>query len=42
MPILISSVRGTVQGVASASLHALWYLDWRTGGSTVRVAGGRS
>jgi hypothetical protein len=38
MPILLSSVRGTVQGVTAASLHALWYLDWRTGGGTVRSA----
>ena len=28
MPSLISSVRGLV-------LHALWYLDWQTGGRTV-------
>jgi hypothetical protein len=28
MPSLLSSVRGLV-------LHALWYLDWQTGGSTV-------
>jgi hypothetical protein len=28
MPSLISSVRGLV-------LHALWYLDWQTGGTTV-------
>jgi hypothetical protein len=31
MPRLISSVRGAV-------LHALWYLDWQTGGTTVLVA----
>jgi hypothetical protein len=28
MPSLLSSVRGAV-------LHTLWYLDWRTGGTTV-------
>jgi hypothetical protein len=32
MPSLFSSVRGAV-------LHALWYLDWRTGGNTVLDAG---
>jgi hypothetical protein len=31
MPSLFSSVRGVV-------LHAIWYLDWQTGGSTVLVA----
>jgi hypothetical protein len=31
MPRIISSVRGAV-------LHAVWYLDWRTGGNTVLVA----
>jgi hypothetical protein len=36
MPSLISGVRGTVQGVVAASLHALWYLDWQTGGAPVR------
>jgi hypothetical protein len=28
MPSLLSSVRDAV-------LHALWYLDWQTGGTTV-------
>ena len=28
MPSLFSSVRGIV-------MHALWYLDWQTGGTTV-------
>jgi hypothetical protein len=28
MPSLFSSVRGVV-------VHAIWYLDWRTGGNTV-------
>jgi hypothetical protein len=36
MPFLISSARGTVHAVAAASRHALWYLDWRTGGGTAR------
>jgi hypothetical protein len=31
MPSLISSVRGVV-------MHALWYLDWQTGGRTVLEA----
>ena len=35
MPSLISSVRGAV-------LHALWYLDWQTGGNTVLDAGRQS
>jgi hypothetical protein len=38
MPSLISRVRASV---AAASKHALWYLDWRTGGSTAREAGAR-
>jgi hypothetical protein len=28
MPRLLTSVRG-------ALLHAIWYLDWQTGGNTV-------
>jgi hypothetical protein len=28
MPSLIASVRGLV-------VHAIWYLDWQTGGTTV-------
>jgi hypothetical protein len=28
MPSFFSSVRGVV-------LHAIWYLDWQTGGNTV-------
>jgi hypothetical protein len=28
MPSLLTSVRGAV-------VHALWYLDWQTGGNTV-------
>jgi hypothetical protein len=28
MPSLLSSVRGLV-------MHAIWYLDWQTGGNTV-------
>jgi hypothetical protein len=28
MPSLLSSVRGVV-------VHAIWYLDWQTGGNTV-------
>jgi hypothetical protein len=39
MASLITGVRGTVQGVVAASRHALWYLDWRTGGGTVLDAG---
>jgi hypothetical protein len=31
MPSLFSSVRDVV-------LHAIWYLDWQTGGNTVLVA----
>ena len=34
MPSLISSLRGAVA-------HALWYLDWRTGGAAVLHAGAR-
>jgi hypothetical protein len=30
--MLVSRVRGTVQGVLGASLHLLWYLDWQMGG----------
>jgi hypothetical protein len=32
MPSILSSVRGAV-------VHAIWYLDWRTGGTTVLDAG---
>jgi hypothetical protein len=35
MPSLLSSVRGVV-------VHAIWYLDWQTGGNTVLDAGGPS
>ena len=28
MPSLLASVRGVV-------VHAIWYLDWQTGGTTV-------
>jgi hypothetical protein len=28
MPSILSSVRGAV-------VHTIWYLDWRTGGTTV-------
>jgi hypothetical protein len=31
MPMLLHSVRGTVQGVFAASLHVLWYVSWQTG-----------
>jgi len=41
MPRLISGVRGTVQGVVAASMYAVWYLDWRTGGGTVLETGSR-
>jgi hypothetical protein len=37
---VVVKVRGTVvHRVAAASRHALWYLDWRTGGTTARDAG---
>jgi hypothetical protein len=29
---LLTSVRGTVQGLLAASRHVLWYLDWHTRG----------
>jgi hypothetical protein len=32
MPSLIASVRGVV-------VHAIWYLDWQTGGTTVLETG---
>jgi hypothetical protein len=32
MPILLHSVRGTVQGVFAAGCHVLWYVNWQTGG----------
>jgi hypothetical protein len=36
MPKLLAGVRGTVQGLVGASIHALWYLDWHTGGGAAR------
>jgi|1186.fasta_scaffold539333_2 hypothetical protein len=36
MPKLLAGVRGTVHGLVGVSMHALWYLDWHTGGTTVR------
>jgi hypothetical protein len=40
MPLILDSVRGTVQGVVAASRHVLWYVDWQTGGpNAVRDAG---
>jgi hypothetical protein len=41
MPKLLAGVRGTVQGLVGASMHALWYLDWHTGGGAVRRTPGR-
>jgi hypothetical protein len=38
MASLLDSVRGTVQGMLTASRHVLWYVDWQSGGSTVREA----
>jgi hypothetical protein len=36
MSKLLARVRGTVHGFVGDSMHALWYLDWHTGGATVR------
>jgi hypothetical protein len=36
MSTILDSVRGTVQGVLSRVGHVLWYVDWRTGGQSVR------
>jgi hypothetical protein len=36
MSKLLARVRGTVHGFVGVSMHALWYLDWHTGGTTVR------
>ena len=30
-------IRDTVQGLAGASRHLLWYLDWQTGGAQART-----
>jgi hypothetical protein len=35
---ILDSVRGTVHGVLSRFGHVLWYVDWQTGGHTVRPA----
>ena len=35
MPVLLHSVRGTVQGVFAAGRHVLWYVDWQTGGGRI-------
>jgi hypothetical protein len=39
MSTILDSVRGTVQGVLSRVGHVLWYVDWQTGGQTVRRRG---
>jgi hypothetical protein len=36
MAMLLARVCGTVHGFVGVSMHALWYLDWHTGGTTVR------
>jgi hypothetical protein len=36
MSIILDNVRGTVQGVLAGVGHVLWYVDWHTGGQTVR------
>jgi hypothetical protein len=36
--MLVSRVRGTVQGMVGVSLHLLWYLDWQIGGRSARSA----
>lgn len=33
MPMLIDTVRGTVQGVLSAAGHVAWYVDWQIRGA---------
>ena len=33
---MFSLVRGTVQGVLSASRHVLWYVSWETGRAATR------
>ena len=33
MPMLLDTVRGTVQGVLSAAGHVAWYVDWQIRGS---------
>jgi hypothetical protein len=34
---IVDSVRGTLQGVLSGVGHVVWYVDWKTGGQTVRL-----
>jgi hypothetical protein len=38
MSAILDSVRGTVHGVLSRFGHVLWYVDWQSGGQTVRPA----
>jgi hypothetical protein len=30
-------IAGTVQRVVALSRHAIWYLDWHTGGGSARL-----
>jgi hypothetical protein len=32
MASLLTSIRGTVQGVIGATDHVLWWVSWHTGG----------
>jgi hypothetical protein len=33
----MSVLAGAVQRVVAVSRHAIWYLDWHTGGATARL-----
>ena len=36
MSTILDNVRGTVQGVLAGVGHVIWYVDWQTGGQSVR------
>jgi hypothetical protein len=36
MSRLVDNVRGTLQSVLSGVGHVVWYVNWQTGGQTVR------